>query len=50
MEELDQAIEYLKKEYQEAVKRPWVRNPLAYALYMTWAQYDMKAQRRTEDD
>ena len=34
--ELRPAVRLLHKEYERAKKSPFVRNPLAYALYQTW--------------
>lgn len=35
---LDYAIELLKKEYERAQCIPYVRNPLAWALYQVWTK------------
>lgn len=37
---LNQAIKELTKEYENALKNPEVRSPLAYALYKTWRKFD----------
>lgn len=37
---LERAITILKIEYEKAKKLPWVRNPVAYALYQTWKKVD----------
>ena len=36
VKELRTAVKLLHKEYERAKKSPFVRNPLAYALYQTW--------------
>ena len=33
---LQKAIKLLEVEYEKAKKAPFVRNPLAYALYKVW--------------
>lgn len=33
---LEKAIKALEKEYAKAKRLPYVRNPLAYALYQVW--------------
>lgn len=33
---LEQAIAILRRQYEEAKKLPYVKNPLAWALYHTW--------------
>ncbi len=38
--ELEKAIGRLKIEYNAAVTLPFVRNPIAYALYYTWKAFD----------
>lgn len=34
--ELRKAVELLRKEYEEAKQQPWVRDKVAYALYLVW--------------
>lgn len=34
------AMSILDKKYAEAKKLPFVRNPLAWALYHTWKEFD----------
>ncbi len=41
-DELDQAINHLKKEYERAKGLAYVNNPLAWALYQTWKYFDRK--------
>lgn len=43
MEDLNtllKAMSILDKKYAEAKKLPFVRNPLAWALYHTWREFD----------
>ena len=40
MNELDKAIEMLKKEYEKAKDKEWIRKPLAYAIYKVWKEID----------
>ena len=40
MTELNKAIKVLKEQYEKSKKNPWVRNPIAYALYQTWKIFD----------
>lgn len=37
---LEHAITLLQKQYEEAKKSPYVKNPLAWALYHTWKMAD----------
>ena len=37
---LERAITILKIEYEKAKEKPWVTNPVAYALYQTWKKAD----------
>lgn len=39
-EELEKAVRILEKEYEQAKKNPYIRNPIANALYHTWKQLD----------
>jgi hypothetical protein len=41
---LNTAVKRLEEEYEKAQRLPWVRNPLAYALYQVWkiANADVK--------
>lgn len=34
------AMSILNKKYAEAKKRPFIRDPLAWALYHTWREFD----------
>ena len=34
------AMSILNKKYAEAKKRPFIRDPLAWALYHTWKEFD----------
>lgn len=34
------AMRILEKKYAEAKKLPFVRNPMAWALYHTWREFD----------
>ena len=37
---LEQAIELLRKEYERAKYIPYVKRPLAWALFQTWKKVD----------
>lgn len=39
---LQKAIELLEAEYEKAKNIPFVRNPVAYALYKVWRMADEK--------
>ena len=44
---LEEAIELLKKEYERAKWKEYVKNPLAFALYSVWKKVDsMKGKRK----
>lgn len=40
MKDINAAIRDLKKLHEQACKKDFVRNPLAYALFHTWKKYD----------
>ena len=46
MSEIEKAIKILREEYEKAVKRPQVYNPIAYALYHTWRQFDRRKEKK----
>ena len=48
MTDLERAIEDLKAHYDRALKIPYVRNPLAWALYRVWRKYDSKGEKQNE--
>ena len=37
---LEKALYMIMKEYEQAKKLPFVRNPLAYAIYKVWKKAD----------
>lgn len=39
---LEKAIKILKVNYESAIMLPFVRSPLAWALYRTWEEVDKK--------
>lgn len=52
MNDFDKVIEDLKKNYEEAKRCSFVNDPVAYALYQTWKEYDGKRhgiERRESD-
>lgn len=42
---LEGAIECLKIEFEFAKLRPYIKNPLAYALYQVWKKADREERR-----
>ena len=46
MTELDEAIELLRQNYEEAWEKEYILSPIAYALYQTWKVYDDKKRRK----
>ena len=42
MKDFDKVIEDLKKNYEIAKRLSFVNDPVAYALYQTWKEYDGK--------
>lgn len=42
---LDDVVEVLTNNYEDALKMEHVVNPLAYALYYTWKHYDEKVKK-----
>ncbi len=44
-DDLDRAIEWLKKNYEDGKNNPTVRDPVAWALYKTWRQEDSRAAK-----
>lgn len=37
---IEQAIRVLQKNYNLALSRDYIRNPIAWALYETWKEFD----------
>lgn len=37
---LSKALELIVREYDKAKKQEWIRNPLAWALYIVWKAAD----------
>lgn len=52
MKDFDKVIEDLKKNYETAKRLSFVNDPVAYALYQTWKEYDGKRHgiERMESD
>lgn len=46
--ELEKAIQALSEEYNKALGLDFVLNPIAYALYRTWKQFDIKEKPTQE--
>lgn len=42
---LEDAIKRLKKEYEKAKANPYVRDPVAFALYQTWKVADNRFKK-----
>lgn len=48
--ELPSYVAEIEEEYQKAVKSPYIRKPLAKALYEVWKKHDRKdAERKTDE-
>ena len=43
--DIEEVIELLRQEYEKAKHKPWVQYPMAYALYQTWKQVDIKSRK-----
>lgn len=41
---IEQAITLLWKQYEKSKKSPYIKNPLAWALYHTWKMADKEWQ------
>ena len=37
---VQQVIDTFRDKYEKALALEWVKNPIAYALYHTWKQFD----------
>jgi len=46
---IDEALAMLLKQYEECKDREWIRDPVAYALYMTWKAADDRQHGRGLD-
>ena len=46
---LANVIVELTKEYQQALKNPYVFKPMAYSLYRVWEHWDKKEHKRLEN-
>lgn len=45
MTDLERAINELQKNYERAVKIPYVSSPIAWALYKTWRMEDTRTEK-----
>lgn len=43
--DIEEVTELLRQEYEKAKQKPWVQYPMAYALYQTWKQVDIKSRK-----
>lgn len=43
--DIEEAIDLLRQEYEKAKQKPFVQYPIAYALYQTWKQVDIKSRK-----
>ena len=43
--EFEYAVDVLKKNYTNAQRLPFVRSPIAWALYQTWKYFDRRISR-----
>lgn len=41
---LEKAIAMLRAEYEAASNQPFVRDPIGYALYKTWKEFDEQSE------
>ena len=48
--EIEYAIKILKKNYERARKLEYVRDPISWALYYTWLQFDARRERPTKHE
>lgn len=48
MDELEKAIKLLRQMYDFGKKYHHVRNPIGYALYYTWKEFDKKEYVKKE--
>lgn len=47
---LETAIETIKQEYYKACAKEWVKDPLSYALYVTWKKADSERRKKETPD
>lgn len=45
-----QAVERFNKEYKTALEQPFVRDPVAYALFQTWKVADLDRRKDGEGE
>lgn len=43
---LETAIKKLRNDYERALSMPYVRKPLAYALYRVWREAELSTKER----
>lgn len=41
---LEEAIAMLRAEYELASNQPFIRDPISYALYKTWKEFDEQSE------
>ena len=44
-DEINEAVEFLIREFEKGKRNKTVKTPLPYALYHTWRYYDSKAKK-----
>ena len=42
---IENAIEILKRRYEDAKKQEWIKLPLSYAIYYTWKEIEMEEKK-----
>lgn len=47
---LETAIETIKQEYYKACATEWIKDPLSYALYVTWKKADSERRKKETPD
>lgn len=46
---LEKVFRNIRKEYDNAKKRDYIRKPMAYAVYQTWKMVDEIERKKLED-
>lgn len=48
--ELRQVVKKLIRNYEKAQKLQFVKNPIAYALYKTWREFDSRKENKNHEN
>ena len=47
---LENALEKVRREYYKACATEWIKDPISYALYVTWKKADSERRKKETPD